>query len=96
MISFTERGGIVCFSVRAQPRASRSQIVGEFDGALRVNVAAPPVDGAANREIVELIAKLFDVARSNVEIRAGAHGRQKLVRVSNLEPGDAERVLGRF
>jgi uncharacterized protein (TIGR00251 family) len=96
MISFTERGGTVCFSVRAQPRASMSQIVGEFDGALRINVAAPPVDGAANRELVKLIAKLFGVAQSDVEIRAGAHARQKLVRVHGLEPGDAERVLGRF
>ncbi|MEP7270668.1 MAG: DUF167 domain-containing protein [Acidobacteriota bacterium] len=94
MIKFTERDGAVTFSVRVQPRASESHLVGVLDGTLKVRLAAPPVDGAANEELVKLIAGLFGVAKSKVEIRAGATGRQKVVRVYGIADGDGEKVLG--
>ena len=86
MISYVEKDGVVTFSVRVVPRASRSEIVGEHDGALRVRIAAPPVDGAANDELVRLLARAFDVPRSAIEISAGHASKLKTVRVTGGQP----------
>ena len=51
---FTEKDGAVIFTVRVAPRASKTEIVGKFDGALKIRIASPPVDGAANAELSSL------------------------------------------
>lgn len=81
MINYSEKNGSLTFTVRVVPRASRSAIVGEHDGALRVRIAAPPVDGAANEELVFTLAKAFNVPRSAVEITAGHSSKLKHVKV---------------
>ncbi len=63
MIECTEKDGALHFAVRVAPNASRSQIVGEFDKRLRVRVAAPPVEGAANEELMRCPARAFKVPR---------------------------------
>lgn len=85
--------GAITFAVRVQPRASESVVVGEMDGALKVRLAAPPVDGAANAELIVVIADLLGIARNQVEIRAGVSGRHKLVRVHGCSSEDVHRVL---
>jgi uncharacterized protein (TIGR00251 family) len=82
MIAFTEKDGAVIFNVRVVPRASKSEIVGEHDGALKVRIAAPPVDGAANEELVKVLAKYFEVPKSAVEIVAGHSSKSKQVRLT--------------
>ncbi|HEY8470627.1 MAG TPA: DUF167 domain-containing protein [Longimicrobiales bacterium] len=89
-----ERGGAVRIPVRAQPRASRSEIAGEHDGALRVRLAAPPVEGAANDELVRLLARVLGVPRSAVRIVAGERGRTKIVEVEGVDAAAALRALG--
>ena len=79
-----ERSGGVRFAVRVQPRASRSAIAGVQDGALRVRLAAPPVDGAANEELVRLLARWLGVARRDVSIVGGAASRSKVVDVRGV------------
>ena len=86
MINYSEKNGILIFKVRVVPRASRSEIVGEHDGALRVRIAAPPVDGAANDELVRVLARAFGVARSAIEIAAGHASKLKTVRVTGGQP----------
>jgi uncharacterized protein (TIGR00251 family) len=81
MIQFTQREGALIFNVRVVPRASSSEVVGEHDGALRVRVAAPPVEGAANEELVRALARAFDVPARNVEIMSGHASKTKRVRV---------------
>lgn len=77
-----------------QPRAARSEVVGwRPDGALGVRVAAPPVKGAANAALAELLADALGVPRSAVVIEHGARGRDKLVRVSGLTLADVQRRL---
>ena len=76
----------VRFDVRVQPRASRSEVVGEQEGALRVRLAAPPVDGAANEALVELLADVLDVAKRDVRIVSGATSRRKVVEVDGVTP----------
>lgn len=93
MVDFSIRDGSVTFAVRVQPRASRSEIVGELGGALKDRLAAPPVDGAANEELIRFLAKAFGVARAQIEIISGATARQKLLRVGGINPEVCARIF---
>jgi uncharacterized protein (TIGR00251 family) len=79
-------GGGARFEVFAKPRASKSAIGGVRDGALVVSLAAPPVDGAANEELVRVLSARLGVKRSAISIASGAHGRTKIVDVADLAP----------
>jgi len=80
--------------VRAQPRAGRPGIVGLYGDSLKVRLAAPPVEGAANRELVKVLAKALAVPGSSVEVIRGASARDKLVRIHGLSPDDTRERLG--
>jgi uncharacterized protein (TIGR00251 family) len=81
MLRCTETDGALVFAVRVVPRSSRSEVVGEHDGALRVRVAAPPVEGAANEELVRTLSRALGVPTRAVEITSGHASKTKLVRV---------------
>lgn len=83
MLQFSEKDGCLIFNVRVVPRASCSEIVGEHDGALKVRLAAPPVDGAANNELIKTLAKAFGVSKSSVEILSGETSKTKQVKIEN-------------
>ncbi len=89
MIQFTEKDNSIIFTVRVVPRASKSEIVGELDGALKVRIASPPVDGAANAELIKILAKTFNIPKSAVEIIGGQTSKTKQVKILNLT---AERL----
>jgi hypothetical protein len=86
VIGFSEKDGSLSFQVRVVPRASRSEIVGEHNGALRVRIAAHPLDGAANKELVQILARAFKVSRSAVDITAGHRSKIKQVTVHGVGP----------
>jgi len=88
----TEGGGRARFHVRVQPRASRSEIVGLHGEALKVRLAAPPVDGAANAALVELLADALGVPRRAVRIVAGATSRGKVVEVDGTDVENIRRL----
>ena len=77
-----------------QPRASRNEMTGEHDGALRIRIKAPPVDGEANRELLRFLAKQFDVARAQVILERGESSRRKTVRIQS--PGRIPEALAPF
>ncbi|MGB7069595.1 MAG: DUF167 domain-containing protein [Pyrinomonadaceae bacterium] len=93
-ILVTEKDGTVNFTVRVIPRSSRSEIVGEYEGALKVRVCSPPVDGAANAEIVGLLSKSLGVAKSNVEIVSGETSRAKRIRITGVTDEEVQRLSG--
>ena len=86
MIDYAEKDGCLIFNVRVVPRASRSEVVGEHEGALRVRIAAPPVNGAANDELVRILARAFKVSRTAVAITAGQSSRLKRIAINGIEP----------
>jgi len=88
LLRYTEEDGAITFQVRVVPRASRSEIAGEHDGALRIRVTAPPVDGAANEEVIRVLAKALGVTRSAVAIVSGETSKTKRVRVRGARLGD--------
>ena len=82
----------VIFSIHVQPRASRCEICPPKDGELRLRLTSPPVEDAANKQCVELIAKALGIAKSRVTIKAGAKSRHKTVKVEGVE-SDAVAAL---
>jgi len=74
-------------------RASRSEIVGEYGGALKVRIAAKPVEGAANRELQRLLAKIFKLPQNAVEIVSGKNSKRKVVRVDGADKVTLERLV---
>ncbi len=82
MLRCTESAGAITFAVRVVPRATRSEIAGAHDGALRVRVAVPPVAGAANEELRRTLARALDVPTRAVEIVSGQTAKTKRVRVT--------------
>ena len=79
------KDGVVRFEVHAKPRAKKSRVLGAKGDALEVSLAAPPVDGAANDELVRLLAEILEVPRRQVTIARGTSSRTKLVEVSGLD-----------
>lgn len=79
---FEARDGGVSLRVRVKPRASRSRVLGERSGELEVAIAAPPVDGAANEELVRVLGEYFDVPKTTIEVARGHSGRSKIVRIA--------------
>ena len=90
----TTREGAVRFEVQARPRAKKSRVSAVREGAVVVQLAAPPVDGAANAELVETIAKALGIARREVTLVRGDTSRTKVVEVRGLTARDvAARLL---
>jgi hypothetical protein len=85
--------GAVEFAVLVQPRASRTRVVGEHDGMLKIQLAAPPVDGEANAALLEFLARRLGVPRRQVTLVSGDASRRKRVRVEGLGVAAAEAVM---
>jgi uncharacterized protein len=80
-------------AVRLRPGAGRDALLGFEDGVLRARVAAPPVDGRANRALCKLIAARVGVPPSRVDVVRGAKSRDKLVAVLGVDSDELERRL---
>jgi uncharacterized protein len=78
------RSGTLRIRVRVKPRSSKSGIVGVREGALEVAVAAPPVDGAANLEVIRTLSAALGCGKSTIEIVSGERSRSKLVAISGF------------
>lgn len=90
-LRLVERDSGVTFEVRVQPRASRAAFVGLHGSAVKVALTAPPVDGAANGALIELVAEVLGVPKRRVQLVRGEKSRQKVVRVTELT-ADAVRA----
>jgi uncharacterized protein (TIGR00251 family) len=80
-----QRGDAVSFEVRVAPRASRNALRGVTEGALKVALTAPPVEGAANAALCDFLAQLLKISRRSVEISHGQQSRRKTVRVVGMD-----------
>ncbi len=80
--------------VWVKPRASKSRVVGVREGNLAVAVAAPPVDGEANAELTQFLAKTLGVARTAVSVLSGESSRTKLLVVRGVDAATVRRMLG--
>jgi len=88
-------GGVV-LRIHAQPGATRSRVVGTHGDALKIQVQARPVGGAANRALVAVLAEALAVRSATVSVVGGAHGREKRVVVEGLDVATAWMRLAPF
>jgi uncharacterized protein (TIGR00251 family) len=80
-VDITEKDGVVTFMVRVQPRASRDEVGGEYQDALKIRLTAPPVDDRANEALRKLLAARLKVPLAAVRIASGKRGRTKRVEI---------------
>ncbi|MEO8140519.1 MAG: DUF167 family protein [Gemmatimonadota bacterium] len=83
----------VRIAIQVQPRASRTELAGLHGAAIRIRLAAPPVDGAANAALIRFLAETLGVSRAAITITSGQSGRRKSVLVTGLGLAD---VVGRL
>jgi uncharacterized protein (TIGR00251 family) len=92
-VSGTTEDPVVTLRVVVHPGAGRSSIVGQHGDALKLKVAAPPVDGRANQAVVELVAEVLGVPESRVSVVSGQSSRSKRLRVEGVDPDAVQRTL---
>jgi uncharacterized protein (TIGR00251 family) len=93
----TTRAAPVVLRVRVIPRARTNALTCEAGGTLRARLTAPPVEGAANRALIELMARRLGVKRGDLEVVQGERGRDKLVAIHGLSAAEVRlrvQVLG--
>ena len=93
MVDLRQRGEDVSFRVRVVPRASRNKIAGIRDGAVRIRLTAPPVEGAANEALVAFLSSVLRVAKRDIALVSGQSARSKVVSVSGLSAEEVEARL---
>lgn len=85
-LSATADGNALLLQVRAQPGAARTEVAGTYGARLRIRVAAPPVDGKANRALLTFLASRCGLVRNAVTLVGGQRGRDKLFRLEGIGP----------
>lgn len=92
MITKTDRG--VKLTLFIQPKASKNEIIGAHNGALKIKITAPPVDGKANAELVEFLSEILEIPKRQIEILKGETGRNKSVEIFGLSEDEVQKKLG--
>jgi uncharacterized protein (TIGR00251 family) len=89
----TADASTVTLVIHVQPRASRTEVVGPHGDAIKIRLRAPPVDGAANAELIRFLSERLGVPRQSIRIVSGDTGRRKRVQVTGASPDAAARLL---
>lgn len=92
MIQKTDRG--TKLSLFIQPKASKNEIIGPHNGALKIKITAPPVDGKANAALIEFLSEILNIPKKQIEILKGETGRNKAVEILGLSPEQVRQFLG--
>lgn len=92
-LRLVERAGRVEVDVRVVPRSSREAVVGEHDGALKVALTAPPVDGEANAALVAFVAKALRVPKNAVSLIRGEKSKQKTLAIVGVDAAAVRALL---
>ena len=91
---YTETPEGVIVNVSARPRSSRAGIDGLFGDTLKVRICCAPVDGKANRELIETLADVFGLPKSSVIFKAGETSKTKRLLLRGVSAADAARIVG--
>lgn len=89
----TEHAGGVTIRVFVSPRSSANAVVGVYSGEIKVSLTAPPVDGAANKALLDFMAKQLGVPKSAVSLVSGDKSRHKVIRVIGVTASEASKRL---
>ena len=84
-LNITQHKGGIQFSATIQPRASKNEISGEMNGALKIRLTSPPVEGAANRACIKFLAKRLGISAGRVDIVGGLTSKMKIIRIEGMD-----------
>jgi uncharacterized protein (TIGR00251 family) len=93
MVRLRESKKGLTFDIQVIPHASRSEIAGVQEGAFKIKVTAPPVEGAANEACIKLLAKELGLKKSQMEISSGAKSRKKTVLIKDISKAKLETKI---
>jgi uncharacterized protein (TIGR00251 family) len=92
-IEANPEGGTVIFSVRVQPRASKDEIAGEMEGALKIRLRAPALEERANEALMAFLAEILNTSKAAVRILSGTRGRMKRIEVRGVTEQQVRHLL---
>lgn len=92
-LALRESADGVSFSVHVQPRASQCGVTGFRNGAIKIRLTSPPVDGAANDQCIDLFAGLLKVRRRDVSIVTGEASRHKIIKIAGITAEQFRSVI---
>ncbi len=93
MIDIQERKDGISFTVHVLPRSSKCSLAGIQDGAIKLKLTSPPVDGRANEECIEFLSDLLGVKKGQMDIISGQKSRNKIIRIEGITRADLEAHL---
>jgi uncharacterized protein (TIGR00251 family) len=94
-IKFTNAKHGAAITVKVMPRAKHTELAGLMDdGTLKIRLAAPPVDGAANKALIEYLAQTLGIAKSQIEIIAGETSERKLISLLGISADEVDAIVG--
>src|SRR5256885_126552 len=94
---FSDAGQGAAITVKVQPRARKTELAGLMaDGTLKIRVAAPPVDGAANKALIEFLAQALNLPKSQIDIIAGETSERKLISLLGISPEAVDAIFQRL
>lgn len=88
--------GTLLVRLHVQPKASKTRLVGLFDGCLKLAIQAPPVDGKANEEVIRFLADFFGIPGREVVLKSGTHGRRKQLILIGLAEDEVRRRVALY
>lgn len=95
-IQLQPAGKGTALAIQVVTRANRTELAEVLeDGTLRIRLNAPPVDGKANRALIDFLAGILQVRESDIEIVAGEHSRKKIVSITGIEPELVEKIIAK-
>ena len=92
-VTFRGTLSMATLHVYCQPGAKQTQVCGRHDGRIKIQLKAPPVEGAANKALIAFLAKQLKVPKAAIRIESGELSRLKRVNVEGINPDDLERIL---
>jgi uncharacterized protein (TIGR00251 family) len=96
-VKFSNARHGAAITVKVQPRARKTEVAGIMDdGTIRIRVAAPPVEGAANKALIEFLAKILDIPGKQIDIVAGESSERKLISLVGIGPDAVDAAFKRL
>ena len=75
----------ITLTIQIQPRAKRSEVLGFTDGILKLKIAAPPIEGKANKEVISFLSDVLDIPKSNIDLEHGHTSKNKVIAINGLD-----------
>jgi uncharacterized protein (TIGR00251 family) len=94
-LKFTNAKHGAAITVKVMTRAKKTVLEGLMnDGTLKIRLAAPPVDGAANRALIEFLARILGIAKNQIDIIVGETSDRKLISLVGISPEEVDAIVG--